>query len=149
MDDQLELIDAGDITAADPKEIDAVIQKMLQESYKNGENIQGLTLECSAALASADARVTALNEQGFFKRLWNNAVGTNDKLRTAIAQDNTAAQYAMQQTINGILKECVNNRQLALAVKTKLDGEIILPYYGEKGGWHRIYTGQVVEAYAR
>lgn len=24
-----------------------------------------------------------------------------------------------------------------------------LPFYGEKGGWHRIYTGQVVEAYAR
>ena len=30
-----------------------------------------------------------------------------------------------------------------------LDGEIILPYYGEKGGWHRMYVGQVVEAYAR
>lgn len=25
----------------------------------------------------------------------------------------------------------------------------ILPFYGEKDGWHRIYTGQVVEAYAR
>lgn len=125
MDDQLELIRAGDITAADPKEIDAVIQKMLQESYKNGDDIQQLTLECSAALASADARATALNEQGPLKRLWNEAIGTNNKLRTAIAQDNTVAQYAMQQTINGILKECVNNRQLALAVKTKLDGEII------------------------
>ena len=27
--------------------------------------------------------------------------------------------------------------------------KIIMPYYGAKGGWHRIYTGQVVEAYAR
>ena len=26
--------------------------------------------------------------------------------------------------------------------------EKILPYYGEKGGWHRIYTGEIVEAYA-
>ena len=25
----------------------------------------------------------------------------------------------------------------------------ILPYYGERGGWHRIYTGQVMEAYTR
>ena len=25
--------------------------------------------------------------------------------------------------------------------------ERILPFYGEAGGWHRIYTGQVVEAY--
>ena len=23
----------------------------------------------------------------------------------------------------------------------------ILPYYGKKGGWHRIYTGEIVEAY--
>ena len=27
--------------------------------------------------------------------------------------------------------------------------KIIPPFYGEKGGWHRVYTGQVVEAYAR
>ena len=26
--------------------------------------------------------------------------------------------------------------------------EKILPYYGEKGGWHRIYTDEIVEAYS-
>lgn len=26
--------------------------------------------------------------------------------------------------------------------------EKILPYYGEKGGWHRVYTGEIVEAYS-
>ena len=25
----------------------------------------------------------------------------------------------------------------------------ILPYYGKKGGWHRIYTGEIVEAYSK
>jgi len=30
-----------------------------------------------------------------------------------------------------------------------LDSDIILPFYGEKGGWHRIYTGLVVEAYTK
>lgn len=30
-----------------------------------------------------------------------------------------------------------------------LDREHIPPYYGEKGGWHRVYTGQVVEAYTK
>ena len=25
----------------------------------------------------------------------------------------------------------------------------ILPFYGEKGGWHRIYTGKIVEAYMK
>lgn len=24
----------------------------------------------------------------------------------------------------------------------------VLPYYGEKGGWHRAYTGEIVEAYS-
>jgi len=28
-----------------------------------------------------------------------------------------------------------------------LDEERILPYYGEKGGWHRMYVGRVEEAY--
>ena len=150
MEEQLELIRSRDITAVDPKGIDAVIQKMLQESQKNGEDIQKLTLECSAALASADARTAALKEQGCFKRLWNNAIGKNDKLRTAIAQDNITAQYAMQQTINGILKECVNNRQLALAVKDKLDGEIIrLEQYQVKQGQELNHVRQVLVAFYR
>ena len=150
MEEQLELISAGDLAAYDPKEIDAVIQKMLRESYKNGEDIQQLTLECSAALASADARTTALKEQGCFKRLWNNAIGKNDKLRTAIAQDNMTAQYAMQQTVNGILKECINNRQLALAVKTKLDGEILrLEQYQVKQGQELNHVRQVLVAFYR
>ena len=25
----------------------------------------------------------------------------------------------------------------------------IAPFYGEKGGWHRIYTGEIVEAYTK
>lgn len=25
--------------------------------------------------------------------------------------------------------------------------EVVLPFYGEKGGWHRVYMGEVVEAY--
>lgn len=28
-----------------------------------------------------------------------------------------------------------------------LDKKAILPYYGEKDGWHRLYTGQVMELY--
>jgi flavin reductase (DIM6/NTAB) family NADH-FMN oxidoreductase RutF len=30
-----------------------------------------------------------------------------------------------------------------------LDREHILPQYGAKGGWHRAYTGQVVEVYTK
>jgi len=30
-----------------------------------------------------------------------------------------------------------------------LDSGIVMPFYGEAGGWHRIYTGLVVEAYSK
>ena len=30
-----------------------------------------------------------------------------------------------------------------------LDDKAILPYYGQKGGWHRAYTGTVVEVYQK
>lgn len=30
-----------------------------------------------------------------------------------------------------------------------LDQEAILSHYGKKGGWHRIYTGKIVEAYTK
>lgn len=30
-----------------------------------------------------------------------------------------------------------------------LDEKAILPFYGEMGGWHRSYTGEVVEAYIK
>lgn len=30
-----------------------------------------------------------------------------------------------------------------------LQGESILRHYGAKGGWHRVYTGEVVEAYTK
>ena len=30
-----------------------------------------------------------------------------------------------------------------------LDQDAIMPFYGEKDGWHRSYTGQVVEAYIK
>lgn len=123
--DRLALIDSGEVRSVAPGEIDAAIDAMIQASKQNGETMQELTLECSSALASAKARTVALDAQGCFKRLWNGVTGKNAKLRSAIEQDNIAAQYAMQQTITGILEECVNNRELALLVKTKLEGEIV------------------------
>ncbi|MBR0282419.1 MAG: hypothetical protein IJQ81_12690, partial [Oscillibacter sp.] len=57
--------------------------------------------------------------------LWNAVTGKNERLRTAIEEDRAAAQYAMQQAINSVLKECTQNRLLALAVKSKLENEMI------------------------
>ncbi len=113
------------LTAACAGEIDKVIEEMLRQSRDNYAQIEELALECSSALTSAAAKANGLSEQSLFRRLWNVVTGKNERLRTAIEEDRAAAQYAMQQAINSVLKECTQNRLLALAVKSKLENEIV------------------------
>ena len=114
------------LNAAYAGEIDSVIGEMLRQSRDNYAQIEALALECSAALTSAKAKANGLSEQSLFKRLWNAVTGKNERLRTAIEEDRAAAQYAMQQAINSVLKECTQNRLLAWAVKSKLENEMIV-----------------------
>ena len=113
------------LNAAYEGEIDKVVEEMLQRSRENYAQIEALALECSAALTSAKAKANGLSEQSLFQRLWNAVTGKNERLRSAIEEDRAAAQYAMQQSINSVLKECTQNRLLALAVKSKLENEIV------------------------
>lgn len=120
----LNVVHPDQLHAAGAGEIDAVIAHMLEESRSNYAQIEALALECSSALTSAEAKSNGLSEQGLFKRLWNSVTGKNERLRTAIEQDRAAAQYAMQQAINSVLRECTQNRILALAVKNTLEGKL-------------------------
>ena len=117
---------AEHLNAAYEGEIDKVVEEMLEQSRENYAQIEALALECSAALTSAKAKANGLSEQSLFQRLWNSVTGRNERLRKAIEEDRAAAQYAMQQTINSVLKECTQNRLLALAVKSKLENEIVV-----------------------
>ena len=119
------LINSDELTSVSAKEIDQTIDKILQESRKNYVELGDLALECSAALSSAQARSAAISQRGFFKRAWDKVTGKDDRVRSAIAKDQAVAQYAMQQTINGVLKECTSNRELALLIKNKVESEII------------------------
>ena len=112
------------LEAARAGEIETVIDRMLVESRDNFMVIEALALECSAALTSAEAKSSGLSEQGVFKRLWNSLTGKNDRLREAIEKDRAAAQYAMQRAITSVLRECTQNRMLALAVKRKLERDM-------------------------
>ena len=114
------------LNAAYAGEIDKVVMEMLAQSRDNYAQIEELALECSAALTSAKAKANGLSEQSLFARLWNAVTGKNERLRSAIEEDRAAAQYAMQQAINNVLKECTQNRLLALAVKSKLENEMIV-----------------------
>ena len=124
-EDALNLILEKDVKSVDPKQIDALIEKMIQSSSENYEEIGNLALECSAALSSAQAKSSAMASRNIFKRGWDKLTGKDDKLRSSIEHDNVAAQYAMQQTIKGVLKECTLNRKLALVIKDKLEGELL------------------------
>ena len=120
----LSAIHPDQLQAAQAGEIDAVISEMLSKSRDNYTQIEGLAFECASALASAEAKTSGLTEQGVFRRLWNELTGKNEKLRNAIDADRTVAMYAMQQAMNSVLRECTQNRLLALAVKSKLEGEL-------------------------
>lgn len=123
--DGLNVILREDVKVVNPGEIDAVIEKMIQESKSNYAEIEGMALDCSAALSSAENRSAAMAERGFFKKKWDKITGKDDKLRCSIEKDQIAAQYAMQQTIKCVLKECTQNQKLSLAIKEKLENEIL------------------------
>ena len=113
------------LTAAYAGDIDTVVEEMLRQSRENYLQIEEFALECSAALTSAKAKSNGMAEQSLFRRLWNSLTGKNERLRSSIEEDRAAAQYAMQKAINSVLKECTQNRLLALAVKSKLENELI------------------------
>lgn len=56
-----------------------------------------------------------------------------------------APYFAEAEAVLVCRKLYVQDMELACVVAGQ---EKILPYYGEKGGWHRIYTGEIVEAYS-
>lgn len=57
--DILSLVLAEDVKSVDTKQIDAAIDRIIQESSKNYDEIGELVLECSAALSSAQSRSSA------------------------------------------------------------------------------------------
>ena len=56
------------------------------------------------------------------------------------------------RTLLPMVEDMLKNSELTVqdmdAASVVAGQEKILPFYGEAGGWHRIYTGEIVEAYA-
>lgn len=123
--DILSLVLAEDVKSVDTKQIDAAIDRIIQESSKNYDEIGELALECSAALSSAQSRSSAMASRGFLKRSWDKLTGKDDRLRSAIEKDSVAAQYTLQQMVKGVLNECAQNQKLLMIVKSKFDSELL------------------------
>lgn len=120
MADELSIISAAYLNQVSAGEVNALIDKMVESSKENMEEICALTLECTTLLSSAENRSKALSNQGIFKRLIGNVTGSNQKLQNAILQDNTNALYAAQSVINRVMRECVDNRKLMIAVNDRI-----------------------------
>ena len=120
MADNLSIVSSDLLTDVSEKEVNVLIEQMIEKSKNNMEEICELTLECTSLLSSAESRTTVLEEQSTFGRLLGNITGKNRKLQNAILQDNTNALYAAQQVINRVMYECVNNRKLLLAVNDRV-----------------------------
>lgn len=120
MAEELSIISSNLLTDISESEVNDLIEQMVEKSKNNMEEICELTLECTTLLSSAESRSVALSNQGVFKRLVGSITGRNQKLQTAILQDNTNALYAAQGVINRVMFECTNNRKLLLAVNDRI-----------------------------
>lgn len=121
MTKDLAIISSELVSKENKHEIDAVINQIIETSKQNMDEICDLTFECTALLASAQNRSTALSNQSVFRRLVGTVTGSNRKLQNAILQDNTNALYASQCIINRVMNETINNRKLALAINDRVN----------------------------
>lgn len=121
MIDELSVITANNLKGVSGGEVNALIDKIIDSSKENMEEICELTLECTSLLSLAESSSLALSNQGVFKRLICNFTGKNRKLQNAILQNNTNAMYAAQGVINGVMRECMNNRELMIAVNCRVN----------------------------
>lgn len=120
MAEELSIISSSMLTDVSEMEVNALIEKIVDSSKNNMDEICELTLECTTLLSSAESRSTALSDQGVFKRLIGNFTGKNQKLRDSILKDQTNALYAAQGVINRVMAECNKNQKLMLAVNDRV-----------------------------
>lgn len=121
MAEELKIISENLLTGVSETEVNSLIEKMIDESKENMDEICELTLECTTLLSSAENRTSALSNQSTLKRLVGNVTGKNRKLRDAVLSDNTNAMYAAQGVINRVMKECTNNRKMMIAVNERVN----------------------------
>ena len=120
MIDELSIIPSEVLTNVSKTEVNELINELVEKSKNNMEEICELTVECTTLLASSESKSKALSNQGVFKRLVGSITGKNQKLQSAILQDNSNALYAAQEIINRVMLECTYNRKLLLAVNHRV-----------------------------
>jgi len=120
MIEELSIISSKELSNVSENDVNCLVVELIDKSKTNMLEMCDLTLECTALLTSAQNRSDSLSNQGPFKRFFGEISGKNAKIRDAILEDNTNALYAAQRVINGVAKECMNNRELMIAVNDRL-----------------------------
>ena len=92
-------------------------------AYRNDtKKIDELTFQCISALAEVDNAKAELSSKGFLARFVGSITGSNHKLQNKINENQTLAQYALQETLRQLQKQNVMTLDLICAVNTKLNG---------------------------
>ena len=93
------------------------------DAYRNDtQKIDELTCQCISALAEVDNAKAELSSKGTLARFVGSITGSNHKLQDKINQNQTLAQYALQETLMQLKKQHVMTLDLICAVNTKLNG---------------------------
>ncbi len=101
--------------------LDENIDALIDEMKKNSHDIEVLAVESITALASTKGRVRNLHTQGFWKRLWNNVTGKNQKMVADILSNHGKAIAANTSLIQKLSQRSVLTMDALVAMGNKLN----------------------------
>lgn len=109
----------------DKKEIEIIINEIIENSKKDINRINELALESISALTISEARSKELNESGIFKTILGKFSGKNKKLRNEVNMNLIIAQYSSQKIIEKLANQNLLNLELIVIINNKLNSFIL------------------------
>lgn len=109
----------------DKKEIEIIINEIIENSKKDINKINELALESISALTISEARSKELNESGIFKTILGKFSGKNKKLRNEVNMNLIIAQYSSQKIIEKLANQNLLNLELIVILNNKLNSLIL------------------------
>lgn len=103
------------------KEVDTFIDELIAKHRSNSEMMNLMALEATALATSVESRSKAIEEQGIFKRKWNNWTGKNQKVTARNDRDLAKSQYLGQQMLNKLAENNLMTYQMVVALGDKVN----------------------------
>lgn len=109
------------ITEGEKAILDENIDKLIDEMKDNSDKLAKLAVESITALASTEGRINNLQNQGFFKRMWNGLTGKNQKLSAGISKSQNVAIYANTRMIQKLSQRSALTMDALISINNKVN----------------------------